>query len=113
MFCYNVQPGIEIDYATGDNKLAETAAEESTAEEASASDEGSITVVLNTNPDRKRIHVPGTHCASQIHAENYLEWTGTAKELNEYAKENDYIACGSCHPELKLGIELPTKNDKK
>ena len=28
VFCYNVQPGVEIDYLTGENKLAEELADQ-------------------------------------------------------------------------------------
>lgn len=73
------------------------------------SDDRIVTVVLNTNKDRMRIHIPNTSCADQIHEENFQEWTGTADELKEYAKENGYVACGRCHPERELNINLPIK----
>lgn len=94
--------------ADADDKFTGIAAEANSSEV--PYDEEVITVVLNTNKDRRRIHIPGTYCAGQIHEENYLEWTGTADELNEYAKKYGYVACGSCHPETKLGIDLPTKD---
>ena len=75
--------------------------------EEQVADDRIVTVILNTNKDRKRIHIPGTSCANQIHEENYLEWTGTESELVEYAKEHGYVACGRCHPDVKLGIDLP------
>ena len=75
----------------------------------SAVDGNTITVILNTNEDRMRIHMPDTSCAGQIHAENYQEWTGTEQELIDFANEYGYVACGRCHPEKKLGIDLPTK----
>lgn len=79
-------------------------------EEKQVVDDKTITVVLNTNKDRKRIHIPDTSCAKQIHKENYLEWTGTESELVEFAIKNGYVACGRCHPDTKLGIDL-TKKD--
>ncbi len=122
VFCYNVQPGIEIDYLTGDNRLADGApadqakndSEDQTSSAVSensenSSDGSTITVILNTNPDRKRIHMPGTSCADQIHKENYEEWTGTAEELKEFAEKEGYVPCGTCHPEKKLNIDLPKR----
>lgn len=93
----------EYDYEYADEEEEQTG-------QAEENQEGSgkvINVVINTNPDRKRIHIPGTSCADQIHEENYLDWTGTEEELLEYAKEHGYVACGRCHPDTKLGIELP------
>jgi DNA-entry nuclease len=119
VFCYNVQPGIEIDYLTGDNRIAEGDAseqanndsQEQTSEAISenTADDRIVTVVLNTNKDRKRIHIPDTRCAKQIHEENYQEWTGTADELKKFAEENGYVPCGTCHPETKLNIDLPKR----
>jgi len=103
VFCYNVQPGIDIDYATGDNK----ASGEEAADDDQTADDRVVTVVLNTNPDRKRIHLKDTHCAGQIHPENYQEWTGTADELKDYAEKEGYVPCGSCHPDTYYGIDLP------
>ena len=141
VFCYNVQPGIEIDYATGDNWLSGKApgkksggsnssqnAKELNAEENNATDQNAteqsnltqiddqsstgegktVTVILNTNKSRKRIHIPGKHCAETIGANNKQEWTGTEQELIEFAKEYGYVACGSCDPDKELGIDLPT-----
>lgn len=70
-------------------------------------DDRIVTVILNTNKDRKRIHIPGKSCANQIKKEHYLEWTGTADELKEYAEQNGYVACGKCYPEKVLDIDLP------
>ena len=75
-------------------------------------DANTITVVLNTNKDRLRIHMQGTSCSEKIHDENYLLWTGTEDELIDYAKKYGYVACGTCHPERKLGIDLPTNKKK-
>ena len=122
VFCYNVQPGIEIDYLTGDNRIAKddaadqanSNAQDQTSEAVdedgeSSADDRIVTVVLNTNKDRKRIHIPDTRCAKQIHEENYQEWTGTADELKKFAEENGYVSCGTCHPETKLNIDLPKR----
>ena len=85
----------------------EDAVDTDEAEGDSAVDGNTITVVLNTNKDRKRIHLLDTSCAGQIHAENYQESTGTEQELIDFANEYGYVACGRCHPDTKLGIDLP------
>lgn len=68
-----------------------------------------VTVILNTNKDRKRIHLENKSCSNKIGKNNRQEWTGTADELIEYARKYGYVACGSCHPERELDIDLPTK----
>ena len=126
VYCYNVQPGIEIDYLTGDNKLEGEAKEPEDAkqldESAGAADQAEenteaadarvITVVLNTNKDRKRIHLPDESCTKDIKPENYAEWTGTEDELEEYARKNGYVPCGRCDPDKKLGLDLPDRNKR-
>ena len=129
VFCYNVQPGVEIDYLTGDNRLATGASKGApqsdqasndndtrndtsqavSGEKESAPDERTVTVVLNTNEDRKRIHMADAHCVETIKPENRSEWTGTADELKKFAEENGYVPCGTCHPEKKLNIDLPKR----
>ena len=51
VYCYNVQPGVEIDYATGDSRPAEAAP---------ADEGGAVQYVLNTRS--RRFHRPD--CAS-------------------------------------------------
>ena len=72
-------------------------------------DDRIVTVILNTNKDRKRIHLDNKSCSNKIGKGNKQVWTGTADELIEYARKYGYIACGSCHPERELSIDLPTK----
>lgn len=101
------EPDESDEYDYDDTKQDEEDEEIEQVGEEQETDDNTITVVLNTNKERKRIHIPGTSCANQIHEENYLEWTGTEAELINYAKDNGYVACGRCHPDTKLGIDLP------
>ncbi|MGN0299617.1 MAG: DNA/RNA non-specific endonuclease [Lachnospiraceae bacterium] len=81
VFCYNVQPGIEIDYATGENWLAEE------------NDVAIIgTYVLNTNT--KKIHLPNCSSISDIRDEYREEYTGDAQNL----LSQGYEACKRCKP---------------
>ncbi len=111
-FCYNVEPGIEIDYATGENHL--TKAMERSIEEAKAEEEASepeeadasegeevtrsgdvtVTYVLNNNPDRMRFHYPDCYSVKQIHPENYEEVECIREELIS----RGYVPCGNCNP---------------
>lgn len=82
VFCYNVQPGVEIDYATGDSRAA---AEEEPAGETE-------TFVLNTSS--KKFHRPDCAAASSISGENRKEVSTTREELIR----EGYAPCGSCKP---------------
>lgn len=104
------------------NEIAESAAESDVIEDYDAQkeqqldqteedqikDDRVVTVILNTNKNRKRIHLENRSCSNKIGANNKQEWTGTADELIEYARKYGYVACGSCHPEKELDIDLPT-----
>ena len=89
MFAFNVQPGVEINYATGENWLAETSTETTTPSEPDAQTE---TYVLNTNS--KKFHKPDCSSVEKISANNKAEKTCTRDELIE----DGYSACGICKP---------------
>lgn len=88
VFCYNVQPGIVIDYATGD----------SYEEEVEVPDRSVITenegtaYVLNTNT--KKFHYPYCSSVADIKAKNYAEFVGDRQELIG----GGYSACKRCNP---------------
>ncbi len=101
VYCYNVQPGIRIDYATGEsqrdeNILPETAAanEESVAESSQTAppDENAQIYILNTNTHK--FHEPFCRGAAAISEKNRQEFTGTREE----AIAMGYSPCGICHP---------------
>lgn len=83
VYCYNVQPGVEIDYATGDSWLAKTSAE---------SGSEVITVVLNTNT--KSYHQKDCSSVSKMKESNRQDYTGTRETLTAQG----YQACGRCKP---------------
>ena len=81
VYAYNVQPGVEIDYATGENQAA--AIEET----------GEIQdFVLNTSS--KKFHVPDCSGLSQTKKENQQEYQGSREML----LAQGYEACKSCNP---------------
>ena len=83
VFCYNVQPGIGIDYATGESwQEAEEETEEAGEEE----------FVINTNTGK--FHIPSCSSVEKMKAKNKKEVTCTRDELIE----KGYSPCGMCHP---------------
>ena len=83
VYVYNSQPGVEIDYATGESWLEGGDRPETPAETA---------YVLNTSS--KKFHLPDCAGASTIKAENREEYSGAREEL----VEQGYKPCGTCKP---------------
>lgn len=118
VFAYNVQPGVSIDYATGESSadgtiVNDTSAQEETKqststsvqqEETQQSTDTNVqqeetqqsaemqTYVLNTNTHK--FHKPGCYSVEKIKPENYAEFTGTREEAVAYG----YDPCKNCNP---------------
>lgn len=107
VFAYNVQPGIEIDYATGESKLADGAQQEEqkTAtvtptpspepekqEPVTRSEASQADYILNTNT--KKFHYPTCSSVNDMKEKNKQEFFGTRDE----AISNGYFPCGRCKP---------------
>ncbi len=106
VYVYNVQPGIEIDYATGDSRLAaENDGGRETDGKAGASDGGTEDgisqsgaeseekeYVLNTGT--KRFHKPDCSSVKDMKEENREDYFGTREEL----LAEGYEPCGRCRP---------------
>ena len=107
VFAYNVQPGIEIDYATGESKLADGAQQEEqkTAtvtptpspepekqEPVTGSEASQAEYILNTNT--KKFHYPTCSSVNDMKDKNKQEFFGTRDE----AISNGYSPCGRCKP---------------
>lgn len=86
VYCYNVQPGIEIDYATGDSWLAE----DDSARETEANAETDY--ILNTNS--MKFHLPSCSSIGQMSEKNKQEYHGTRESLIEQG----YEPCSNCNP---------------
>ncbi len=86
VFCYNVQPGVEIDYATGDSWLSgeKNGNDDNTSE--------SETYILNTNS--KKFHKETCSNAKDISEKNKDTFTGDRDDLIKQG----YSPCGSCKP---------------
>ena len=103
VFCYNSQPGITIDYATGVSKLS---GEPATPQEASASepvrdtatsaqvilDAAEQTYILNT--DTHKFHLPTCSSVKQISESNKKSVTGSRDTL----MSEEYEPCKRCNP---------------
>lgn len=85
VFCYNVQPGIVLDYATGESHEAAGETEIKQPEEA-------VTYVINTNTHK--FHLPDCSSVKEIKLQNREEFTGTREE----AVAQGYDPCGRCNP---------------
>ena len=84
VYAYNVQPGVEIDYATGESWLE--------GGEPSAPETPETAYILNTNS--KKFHLPDCSGASGMKAENRQESTASRAELISQG----YEPCGICKP---------------
>lgn len=100
VFVYNVQPGIEIDYATGDSRRASGAlgslgVSGSSGSAGSMSNSGSSAAqkyILNTNT--KKFHHPTCSSVSQMSEKNKKAVTASRDEIIA----DGYSPCGNCKP---------------
>lgn len=81
VFCYNVQPGVEIDYATGESTFSEIGL-------------GSEKNPYVLNKSSKKFHDPQCTSAASISEKNREEITCTREELIY----RGYEPCGVCKP---------------
>lgn len=88
VFVYNKQPGVVIDYGTGDSYLGET----EQISESGGKQETSERYVLNTGT--MRFHLPDCDSADQMKEENREDYKGTRQQLIE----DGYAPCGKCKP---------------
>ena len=91
VYCFNAQPGIAIDYATGDShqddSIVADASKSTTAAEANVQ-----TYVLNTNT--KKFHKESCNSAKSMDASNKKIYTGSRQDIIDMG----YEACGVCKP---------------
>lgn len=79
VFCYNVQPGVTIDYADGTNHLSDRDAQ--TDSSTAAVDTASARYVLNTSS--KKYHDPSCSAVGKMSEKNRRDFTGTQAELEK------------------------------
>lgn len=91
VYCYNVEPGCRIDYATGDN-WEDTGKED--RKEEGEEEEGDRDVSYILNKSNHRFHLPDCSSVSQMNEEN--------KEYCTYGRDDmlsfGYVPCRACNP---------------
>lgn len=87
VYCYNVQPGVVIDYATGESRI-----DESSTENDDSSIDSNIKYVLNTSS--KKIHKPDCSGATGMNEKNKQVVKG--KDIKYYVQQG-YEYCGVCN----------------
>ncbi len=86
VFVYNVQPGVEIDYATGESWLDTSQPAQTTKQDTQAD------YVLNTNS--KKFHYPSCSSVADMNPANRSDYHGTRAALIDQG----YDPCGRCKP---------------
>ena len=94
VFCYNVQPGVGIDYAKGESHAEGEIATELTQNQAESGtgSANSTTYILNTNT--KKFHYPTCPSVKQMKDKNKREFTGSRDEVIAQG----YDSCARCSP---------------
>ena len=89
VYVYNVQPGVEIDYATGESWVSGDSPESS---QESAVESGEEHYILNTNSHK--FHLPSCSSVDDMSEKNREDYYGSREDLIAQG----YDPCGSCHP---------------
>ena len=90
VYVYNVQPGIEIDYATGKSWESRQTPEAGESSEPASGEEREY--VLNTSSHK--FHLPDCPVVDTMSEQNKEEYFGTREDLIAQG----YKPCGSCNP---------------
>lgn len=85
VFCHNVQPGIEIDYLTGESQISGVA-------ETKNEEKSETTFIINKNT--KKFHLPDCKNIKAAKEKNKKSTSQTAAEL----KKSGYSPCRICNP---------------
>ena len=101
VYCYNVQPGIEINYATGESKAKDgsapygsSAAVTSPKQEAPTDTSVSVETTYIGNKNTKKFHYPDCRSVKQMseHNKDYLNCT------RDEVISRGYVSCKNCNP---------------
>lgn len=90
VYCYNVQPGVAIDYATGDNQAVTSSSASVTSTSSDVSDKK--TYIVNTKT--KKFHNPDCDGVKKMSSSNKKKYKGTRDSLIS----NGYSPCQKCNP---------------
>lgn len=93
VFCFNAEPGVAIDYATGDSWADDTVGTDETSSTSSSQEGDTLTTyVLNTSSHK--FHTPDCSGAASISQQNREEVTTDRESLIDQG----YTPCGICKP---------------
>lgn len=94
VYCYNVQPGIDINYANGDSQVSagSNAANNEASNSLANTENVSSDYILNTNT--KKFHRPDCSSVSKMKEKNKQAYSGSRQDLINQG----YEPCGVCHP---------------
>lgn len=96
VYVYNVQPGITIDYLTGesweDGTIEPTQEETTTRQTVSQESHTLADYIINTNTGK--FHYPYCSSVDRMSEQNKAEFSGDREELIDMG----YDPCGLCHP---------------
>ena len=90
VYCYNVQPGVAIDYATGDNQAVASSSASVTSTSSDEADKK--TYIVNTKT--KKFHNPDCEGVKKMSSSNKKKYKGTRDSLIT----NGYSPCQKCNP---------------
>ncbi len=89
IFCYNVQPGVIIDYSTGESK-AENGEDNNSSGDTSTDITETADYILNIKS--KKIHLPDCSSVKDMSEKNKQAYTGSIEDK----LAEGYTRCGSC-----------------
>ncbi|MCR5670992.1 MAG: DNA/RNA non-specific endonuclease [Butyrivibrio sp.] len=98
VYCFNVQPGVAIDYTDGSNAVEnafvinETVADPTVTREAPAAGPVSSSYIANKNT--KKFHYPSCSSVGDMKEKNKLYFEGSRDELIDQG----YVPCKRCNP---------------
>ena len=92
IFAYNNQPGIDINYATGESMLAADSSSSTNKTPNNNTNKSDENYVLNTNSHK--FHTPECSGVSKIKASNKQNYTGSREKLID----EGYEPCKTCNP---------------
>lgn len=99
VFCYNVQPGIKINYRNGDSKLEKDYVDNDVVKKEkepkkNKTDNNSKKSDYILNMNSYKFHYPSCYSVDQMNESNKGYFTGTREELIDQG----YDPCGNCNP---------------
>lgn len=97
VFCYNIQPGIEIDYATGDSHAIETPAERQEAPIENKAEQNTVAAVEARyigNRNTKKFHIPTCSSVADMKESNKVPIYG----MRDEAIGQGFSPCSRCQP---------------